>query len=85
MKIFGDDVSPGANYKSVMATKTSTSRELCKMALKRYGVQDKVEKYVLCEVLGKLLPLEGMKEKNKNKKKNKQGLFYYNFHSFTQK
>ena len=85
MKIFGDDVSPGANYKSVMATKTSTSRELCKMALKRYGVHDKVEKYVLCEVLGKLLPLEGVKEKNKNKKKNKQGWFYYIFYSFTQK
>ena len=80
MKIFGDDVSPGANYKSVMATKTSTSRELCKMALKRYGVQDKVDRYVLCEVLGKLhQPLEGAKEKNKNKKKNKQGWFYQTF------
>ena len=55
LKIFGDVVSPGANYKSVMATKSSTAEELVKIALERYGVsKDKAKEHVLCEVVGRL-------------------------------
>uniref|UniRef100_F6Q5A8 Ras-associating and dilute domain-containing protein n=1 Tax=Ciona intestinalis TaxID=7719 RepID=F6Q5A8_CIOIN len=55
MKIFGDAISPGANYKSVMATRESSALELVKTAVKRYGLQRQhAKKYILCEVIGRL-------------------------------
>ena len=77
MKIFGDEVSPGANYKSVMATQNSTAKELCKTALKRYGVSGKEgREFMMCEVLGKLSekrvaarPLSFLKSKRKRNSK----------------
>ncbi|XP_039253935.2 ras-associating and dilute domain-containing protein-like isoform X2 [Styela clava] len=55
LKIFGDAVSPGANYKSVLATRQSKARELVKAALERYGVPRSMsKKFVLCEVVGRL-------------------------------
>ncbi|CAK8690007.1 unnamed protein product [Clavelina lepadiformis] len=54
LKIFGDAVSPGANYKSVLATKHSSSKELVKIALQRYGIPKLQSKsFVLCEVVGR--------------------------------
>lgn len=55
LKIFGDAVSPGANYKSVLATRQSNARELVKTALERYGVsRSSAKQYVLCEVVGRV-------------------------------
>uniref|UniRef100_H2Z868 Ras-associating domain-containing protein n=1 Tax=Ciona savignyi TaxID=51511 RepID=H2Z868_CIOSA len=54
MKIFGDAISPGANYKSVMATRESSARELVKTAVERYGIpRQQAKLYALCEVVGK--------------------------------
>ncbi|NXD74749.1 RAIN protein, partial [Eolophus roseicapillus] len=38
LKIFGGNISRGANYKSVLATARSTARELVWEALERYGL-----------------------------------------------
>nr|CAB3265411.1 ras-associating and dilute domain-containing protein-like [Phallusia mammillata] len=55
LKIFGDAVSPGANYKSVMATRQSNAQELVKMALQRYGIpRQQAKDFVLCEVVGRV-------------------------------
>ncbi|KTG02306.1 hypothetical protein cypCar_00033054 [Cyprinus carpio] len=54
LKIFGDEISAGANYKSVLATPRSSAQELIKEALERYSV-NKVSacSYVLCDVIGR--------------------------------
>lgn len=55
LKIFGDAVSPGAKYKSVLATRQSKARELVKAALERYGIpRSMARKFVLCEVVGRI-------------------------------
>ncbi|CAH1794336.1 unnamed protein product [Owenia fusiformis] len=54
LKIFGESIAPGANYKSVLASSRSTSQELVKEALERYGIsKSKAKHYVLCDVIGK--------------------------------
>ena len=68
LKIFGDHVSPGANYKSVMATTNSTAKELVKIALERYGLSSQEAEYhVLCEVVGKF-------QNDNHEKQNSRGL-----------
>ncbi|MBN3314958.1 RADIL protein, partial [Atractosteus spatula] len=54
LKIFGNEISQGANYKSVLATPRSSAKELVKEALERYSL-DKAEAgdYVLCDVIGR--------------------------------
>ncbi|XP_066560837.1 ras-associating and dilute domain-containing protein [Amia ocellicauda] len=54
LKIFGNDISKGANYKSVLATPRSSAKELVKEALERYSL-DKADAgaYVLCDVIGR--------------------------------
>ncbi|XP_075696134.1 ras-interacting protein 1 isoform X1 [Rhinoderma darwinii] len=60
LKIFGDDISSGTNYKSVLATPRSTARELVKEALERYAVADSdTEAFVLCDVVGRFVGYEG--------------------------
>ncbi|KAL2086030.1 hypothetical protein ACEWY4_017089 [Coilia grayii] len=55
LKVFGDGVCVGANYKSVLATPTSSAHELVKEALERYGLsRDHAHYYVLCDVIGRL-------------------------------
>uniref|UniRef100_A0A8C0GGP9 Ras-associating and dilute domain-containing protein n=1 Tax=Chelonoidis abingdonii TaxID=106734 RepID=A0A8C0GGP9_CHEAB len=53
LKIFGGNICAGTNYKSVLATESSSARELVKEALERYGLS-KVDAshYVLCDVIG---------------------------------
>ncbi|XP_037230686.1 LOW QUALITY PROTEIN: ras-interacting protein 1 [Falco rusticolus] len=56
LKIFGGDISRGANYKSVLATPRSTARELVREALERYGLTPEegiAGEYVLCDVVGR--------------------------------
>ncbi|XP_067170469.1 ras-interacting protein 1 [Apteryx mantelli] len=56
LKIFGGDLSRGANYKSVLATPRSTARQLVREALERYGLppeQGAPGDYVLCDVVGR--------------------------------
>ncbi|XP_074875157.1 ras-interacting protein 1 [Buteo buteo] len=56
LKIFGGDISRGANYKSVLATPRSTARELVREALERYGLapeEGTSGEYVLCDVVGR--------------------------------
>lgn len=56
LKIFGDDISSGTNYKSVLATPRSMARELVKEALERYAVADSdTEAFVLCDVVGRFV------------------------------
>lgn len=71
LKLFGDAVTPGANYKSVLATQQSNSKELIKAALKRYGVSKTQAKYfVLCEVVGRVNNDAQKNEKLSNHKEN---------------
>ena len=54
LKVFGHSVTPGTQYKSVLATQSSTSQELIKEALERYGISRKyASNFVLCDVIGK--------------------------------
>ncbi|XP_013866847.1 ras-associating and dilute domain-containing protein [Austrofundulus limnaeus] len=55
LKIFGDEICSGANYKSVLATPRSSAQELVKEALERYSLnKDAARSYVLCDVIGHL-------------------------------
>lgn len=55
LKIFGDEICSGANYKSVLATPRSSAQELVKEALERYSLnKDAARSYVLCDVIGRL-------------------------------
>ena len=56
LKIFGSSISPGAEYKSVLATLSSTARELIKEALERYNISRRQARhYVLCDVIGRFV------------------------------
>ncbi|MEE6483178.1 hypothetical protein FKM82_013460 [Ascaphus truei] len=60
LKIFGDDISSGTNYKSVLATPRSTAHELVREALERYAVANSdTEAFVLCDVVGRFAGHEG--------------------------
>uniref|UniRef100_A0A3Q3EL89 Ras-associating and dilute domain-containing protein n=1 Tax=Labrus bergylta TaxID=56723 RepID=A0A3Q3EL89_9LABR len=55
LKIFGDEICAGANYKSVLATPRSSAQELVKEALDRYSLnKNAAHSYVLCDVIGHL-------------------------------
>lgn len=59
LKIFGDKIVPGVEYKSVLASKRSTAIELVKQALERYGLPTSIHsQYVLCDVVGTCLSSE---------------------------
>nr|XP_004671379.2 ras-associating and dilute domain-containing protein [Jaculus jaculus] len=54
LKVFGDSVCTGTHYKSVLATGTSSARELVKEALERYALDPECAgQYVLCDVVGR--------------------------------
>ncbi|XP_067911897.1 ras-associating and dilute domain-containing protein [Heterodontus francisci] len=58
LKIFGNEICSGTNYKSVLATPRSSAQELVKEALERYSVSKKcASEYLLCDVIGRF---EGM-------------------------
>ncbi|KAM4652863.1 ras-interacting protein 1 isoform 2-T2 [Discoglossus pictus] len=60
LKIFGDDISSGTNYKSVLASPRSTARELVREALERYAVAESdTEAFVLCDVVGRFVGHDG--------------------------
>lgn len=80
LKIFGDTIIPGAEYKSVLATPTSTAKELAKEALERYGISRRqVRHYVLCDVIGKFVPIDeatqDVVKRAKNYRKTKKGVW----------
>ena len=53
IKLFGESVVRGAQYKAVLASTRSTSQELVKQALERYGLpSDTYRHYVLCDTVG---------------------------------
>ena len=53
LKVFGDSVCSGTHYKSVLATGTSSARELVREALERYALSpEHAAQYVLCDVVG---------------------------------
>ncbi len=53
LKLFGTSVIPGTQYKSVLATQTSSAQELVKEALERYGIpKGDSRQYALCDVIG---------------------------------
>ncbi|KAL4658228.1 ras-associating and dilute domain-containing protein-like [Arapaima gigas] len=55
LRVFGDAVCAGAHYKSVLATPSSSARELVKEALLRYSLGGlPAGDYVLCDVVGEL-------------------------------
>ncbi|XP_048408684.1 ras-associating and dilute domain-containing protein isoform X2 [Stegostoma tigrinum] len=54
LKIFGNEICSGTNYKSVLATPRSSAQELVKEALDRYAVSRKsATEYLLCDVIGR--------------------------------
>ncbi|XP_028845329.1 ras-associating and dilute domain-containing protein-like isoform X2 [Denticeps clupeoides] len=53
LKIFGNEICEGANYKSVLATTYSCAKALLKEALERYSLsKTEADDYVLCDVIG---------------------------------
>ena len=55
LKIFGDSIAEGANYKSVLAASKSTAEELVKEALERYSIPiASSNEFVLCDVIGRV-------------------------------
>ncbi|KAL4648166.1 ras-associating and dilute domain-containing protein-like [Arapaima gigas] len=53
LKVFGNDICQGANYKSVLATSRSSAKELVKEAVERYCLdKGEASTYVLCDVIG---------------------------------
>ncbi|KAK1802540.1 hypothetical protein P4O66_004195 [Electrophorus voltai] len=59
LKIFGDEICAGANYKSVLATPYSSAQELIKEALERYSLNKaSASSYVLCDVIGRFEGLD---------------------------
>nr|XP_006013580.2 PREDICTED: ras-associating and dilute domain-containing protein-like [Latimeria chalumnae] len=59
LKIFGDGICSGTNYKSVLATPYSSAQELVKEALERYSLcKTQAGKFVLCDVIGKFEGVE---------------------------
>ena len=71
LKIFGDHVSKGSNYKAVRASTISTSQEVVKMALERYGFEAFNPKdFVLCDVVGHFsdVTISGKKKGSKKEK-----------------
>ena len=53
LKVFGDHVSPGSNYKSVRASTISTAQEVVKQALEKYSLEGhNPADYILCDVVG---------------------------------
>ncbi|KAK3590954.1 hypothetical protein CHS0354_034526 [Potamilus streckersoni] len=55
LKVFGATITPGVQYKSVLASCRSTALELVKQALERFGLPpSQYSRYVLCDVVGKL-------------------------------
>ena len=53
LKVFGDHVSPGSNYKSVRATDLTTADEIVRQSLERYSLDPQnASDYVLCDVIG---------------------------------
>ena len=71
LKVFGDTISPGATYKSVLAAASSNAVELVKEALERYSIsRSKSSRYVLCDVIGKYQAVtKGKTKKKKNSKR----------------
>ncbi len=70
LKIFGDSITPGAHYKSVLATQTSTAHDLVKEALDRYNIAtSRANDYRLCDVIGKMTTFSE-EETGRNKENN---------------
>ena len=56
LKVFGDSLCPGSNYKSVLASARSSAVELVKEILSRYSLpRSSHREYILCDVIGKIL------------------------------
>ncbi|XP_060583806.1 ras-associating and dilute domain-containing protein-like [Ruditapes philippinarum] len=54
LKVFGETIFPGVQYKSVLASCRSTAQELVKEALERFGLPiEDYKDFVLCDVVGK--------------------------------
>ncbi|XP_052820979.1 ras-interacting protein 1-like [Mya arenaria] len=54
LKVFGETILPGVQYKSVLASCRSTAQELVKQALERFGLSaSNYKHYVLCDVVGR--------------------------------
>ncbi|XP_077172721.1 ras-associating and dilute domain-containing protein [Paroedura picta] len=59
LKVFGCHICAGTHYKSVLATASSSARELVKEALERYGLSKvNANRYVLCDVIGRFAGAE---------------------------
>ena len=73
IKIFGDHVSQGSNYKAVRTSSISSAQEVVQVALQKYGLECCNPKdYVLCDVVGELITSSNEDEKKLHKKlKNK--------------
>ena len=75
LKVFGDHVSKGSNYKAVRVSTISTSQEVVRMALERYGFENSnTKEYVLCDVVGQIREpdtTKGSKKHRKNKRSEK--------------
>ena len=63
LRIFGPEISPGTQYKSVLASSNSCARELIAEALDRYAIHRHYTPYfVLCDVIGRVAEASGATE-----------------------
>lgn len=54
LKVFGETIFPGVQYKSVLASCRSTAQELVKESLERFGLPaSDYKRFVLCDVVGR--------------------------------
>ena len=71
LKVFGDNVSAGSNYKAVRVSTISSAKEVVQMALERYAFENADPKdFVLCDVVG-TFQQPSSKSPSATKKQNK--------------
>ena len=71
LKIFVGSLSLGSNYKSILVTVKTTSKNALRMILERYNIPpSKIDRYILCEVTGKVVE-ETQTENSKKMTKSK--------------
>ena len=71
LKIYVGSLSLGSNYKSILVTVKTTSKNALRMILERYNIPpSNIDRYILCEVTGKVVQ-ETLTENSKRMTKSK--------------
>ena len=79
LKVFVGSLSLGSNYKSILVTTKTTSKNALRMILERYNIPpSNINRYILCEVTGKMLSKQKNGKMNQlSKAKSLEGMLFY--------